>query len=1280
MAKTSSLYDLETLFLEKLQEKYKLNIRDVKRAFSRFDLDNNGLLDLNEMAKGIQMFLNGVQEAQVRDLVAQYDVNGDGKISYEEFLGFLSTRSAIDPNEDINGGGSRLGSPDPADRYMQRKGIIPPPPPQQQQQQRRPSSSRGGYSESVYSDAQRSTGSGYFYADEGEDDYRPLSAMAGRSGRWQQGRGSDLPIPPEQTRRPGSAASTAVSSEARDASDPHVLEYRTKVYLQHLRAYLVKKAADMRLKGQVKQPHTMTLDTLHENVARSILAKAFQPFTGEGEGRARTRLQGVELPDFARVLRSFQFPGTAPLKAETAQYLFDLCSHTEDQGVLRNEEGRPVADANFLLGLLFGHQTTRSEEVQRKGGRAVDASFDETKKAGSLDATAEESFTGLPLKSYAAKMDAGRQAVGIIPDRYPTTTAGADAHSANLAVPLRFLSRKSRTALAVPANFDAAGALMRSNQLPGYTLRRRHVFGLSTTHYSGNTLYALPPNAVPEAFSDLRSQKSSGRPLSAPGTSRNNPDFLDPATILYTSAALSVVHNLSNNTQLFFNEHADDVTCVALNPEGTLAATGCMGKQAVVLVWRTNLVDQPDSGDLRTAGQHPSLVAEIGRGFFERGVNAIEFSYDSRYIMAVGCDDNAMLGIFDLRSGAKIVEMSAQHGIPPQLAWVKYCPAPQFTEYITRDHAGPCDVFVTAGEHHLRLWSFVRPTGSSAAQLDYKGLSATTISAKKGSSAASSKAGLLGSPKSYTCCDFLACEDKTFDLITGGSNGGVYLWRRGNLLATQQLWRGKVQCLVVHGDKVYVGGAGGLLKVLDGRTLTSLKTCALLGLQALPKAPKRPGSAADVAREFAKPRSASAARPHISSAHAGGARTAVSRPGSSGIAAGRPSAAINRPASVIARDDAGLDQDAAGNDEEGASADPGARLVTGIAVLTPSAALNARGSANHIYVIASLGTGKIVRVDVNATAPAGPQIHQPQLHHNSATAGLDRFVARDLMHFHVGPVWGLATDVSQARRLTVTAGDDKKLMVWDTEDRTLVAKTSLKSPVRCIDIDQTSCFVAAGSTSGDVTVYFLGDTLKRGLYTVEEVAYRKDAKAEVTCIGFAPSNNHLAMGCRDDSIYVYSAAMSVQVSQGVTQGQRKQESVGSCLLRALHRLRGHSSTITHLDWSYDSRLLRTTCAAYELLCWDVAAGKLYTATSVADIKWKTHHCVLGFHVMGIWPPYSDGTDINSVRESLLCLYSGQTLHSFEYSFILVFSFLRWMFVSRKGSLPRPMMPVVSCVC
>ena len=58
-------------------------------------------------------------------------------------------------------------------------------------------------------------------------------------------------------------------------------------------------------------------------------------------------------------------------------------------------------------------------------------------------------------------------------------------------------------------------------------------------------------------------------------------------------------------------------------------------------------------------------------------------------------------------------------------------------------------------------------------------------------------------------------------------------------------------------------------------------------------------------------------------------------------------------------------------------------------------------------------------------------------------------------------------------------------------------------------------------------------------------------------------------------------------------------------------------------------MLRSTCGAYELLFWDVDAGRIYTQPT-ADCKWRTETVTLGFSVMGIWPPYSDGTDINAV--------------------------------------------------
>lgn len=38
-------------------------------------------------------------------------------------------------------------------------------------------------------------------------------------------------------------------------------------------------------------------------------------------------------------------------------------------------------------------------------------------------------------------------------------------------------------------------------------------------------------------------------------------------------------------------------------------------------------------------------------------------------------------------------------------------------------------------------------------------------------------------------------------------------------------------------------------------------------------------------------------------------------------------------------------------------------------------------------------------------------------------------------------------------------------------------------------------------------------------------------------------------------------------------------------------------------------------------------------SSMRDVRWATQNCHLGFEVAGIWPPDSDGTDINAVCRS-----------------------------------------------
>uniref|UniRef100_A0A8C8B9U2 EMAP like 4 n=1 Tax=Otus sunia TaxID=257818 RepID=A0A8C8B9U2_9STRI len=208
---------------------------------------------------------------------------------------------------------------------------------------------------------------------------------------------------------------------------------------------------------------------------------------------------------------------------------------------------------------------------------------------------------------------------------------------------------------------------------------------------------------------------------------------------------------------------------------------------------------------------------------------------------------------------------------------------------------------------------------------------------------------------------------------------------------------------------------------------------------------------------------------------------------------------------------------------------------------------------------------------------------------------------------HTDELWGLASH--PFKDLFLTCAQDRQVCMWNSVDHTLEWTRLLDEPGHCADFHPSGAVVAIGTHSGR---WFVLDAETRDL-----VSIHTDGNEQLSVMRYSVDGTLLAVGSHDNFIYLYV----------VTENGRKYSRYGKCT--------GHSSYITHLDWSPDNKYIMSNSGDYEILYWDIPSGckLIRNRSDCKDIDWMTYTCVLGFQVFGVWPEGSDGTDINALVRS-----------------------------------------------
>ena len=182
----------------------------------------------------------------------------------------------------------------------------------------------------------------------------------------------------------------------------------------------------------------------------------------------------------------------------------------------------------------------------------------------------------------------------------------------------------------------------------------------------------------------------------------NNIFTLASGELVFPASATVVCYSKALHRQRFFHGHDDDVTCLAVHQNGSIVASGQVGRKPQICIWDAGVAQ----GSSMAIGGESASIQHIGNLLLhERKVAALAFSHDGQLLASVGGDDYHTIGIWDWQNGALL---ATARGHNADVFGIYFNPFQSQSINDAQDLDEITYTLVSCGRRHIKFWSLYR--------------------------------------------------------------------------------------------------------------------------------------------------------------------------------------------------------------------------------------------------------------------------------------------------------------------------------------------------------------------------------------------------------------------------------------------------------------------------------------------------------------------------------------------------------------------------------------------